>query len=551
MSLRGVGKALYRTPYQMFGQKSSDDVIFRQWEHDTKTAIAGLEYLKTENIKWKKFWEKTVTKFLLIIEVFRDLHCQLEDAQKDTKKKMGIASKPKVSDKNEQFASTTLHELEEAAKLAKLIYERVADMSLEASASFVSKCDDMIKVLKNVEKLMVKRDHKKVDYDISHKKLEASLKHTDSEKGKIKVETNQKKLTDIEIIFKDLNYKVKLIVPQVLSNLSEFLSKLTLKLYFANTDILGFIQRNIEKFNRIHGIVNQSSLLTYEEIVNDFNILHFQAQSKLQELELLKDFSSLREKNFSTKTVEHVNSAAGTVIDSTVNFTSTVYTKATKPSQNLNVSTKSFKIDNPVKTYSKNGMFESALDPIEFIQQTELENGLHDIDLGSIQMNSPSDFANEDSSIASNDNGIVSPNSSLSDSNNWMKPLKNSTLNVNKVRPNTEVQSPISPVSDVHSDLASSKSNKTTLNTSLEYGHIANSRVASVHIDEKTKTYKYANVTIDNIAKQIYLAISTPEIDDVPLTTPRGQIHTPDKLIMQLVTAKSSITANAFATYSN
>ncbi|KGK37412.1 hypothetical protein JL09_g3439 [Pichia kudriavzevii] len=523
MSLRGVGKALYRTPYQMFGQKSSDDVIFRQWEHDTKTAIAGLEYLKTENIKWKKFWEKTVTKFLLIIEVFRDLHCQLEDAQKDTKKKMGIASKPKVSDKNEQFASTTLHELEEAAKLAKLIYERVADMSLEASASFVSKCDDMIKVLKNVEKLMVKRDHKKVDYDISHKKLEASLKHTDSEKGKIKVETNQKKLTDIEIIFKDLNYKVKLIVPQ----------------------------RNIEKFNRIHGIVNQSSLLTYEEIVNDFNILHFQAQSKLQELELLKDFSSLREKNFSTKTVEHVNSAAGTVIDSTVNFTSTVYTKATKPSQNLNVSTKSFKIDNPVKTYSKNGMFESALDPIEFIQQTELENGLHDIDLGSIQMNSPSDFANEDSSVASNDNGIVSPNSSLSDSNNWMKPLKNSTLNVNKVRPNTEVQSPISPVSDVHSDLASSKSNKTTLNTSLEYGHIANSRVASVHIDEKTKTYKYANVTIDNIAKQIYLAISTPEIDDVPLTTPRGQIHTPDKLIMQLVTAKSSITANAFATYSN
>jgi hypothetical protein len=533
MSLRGVGKALYRTPHQLFGQKSAEDVIYKQWEHDVKTAIAGLEYLKSEDAKWKNFWAKAITNFVMVIEIFRDLHSELETVKSRSAKD----NNDKTVDKNEDFSSITIHELEQSVKLAKIIYDKVTRLSDDSSDIFVSRCNEMIKTLKHVEKLITKRNHKKIDYDMQVKKLESSLRGTTAtEKEKSKVEINQQKLTENEIIYKDLNDKIQLIIPQVLSNFSEFLNKLTLKLYFSNSDILTFVQKNISKFSRVHGLASDSSLLSFSEIIHDFNIMNSQAQSKLQELSLLKDFKIMREKNIGEKTKGHINNVAGTVVDSTVNFTSTLYTKASKPNQNLSVSLSSFKIDNPVKPYDKSGIFGTALDPIEVIKQTNFANELSELDFNSLSLDTPLSDPDYDINEKEDTPSLTETTTSAAN-DNWMKPLKNSTLNKSTSSP---------PPSSSNYDT----SFDTTQDSSIDNKYIANTRVSSLNLSEKTETYKYVNVTIDNITKQISLIVSNPDINTAPVVTTKGKIHYPDSEVSKYIIARSSITANAFATYS-
>ena len=536
MSLKGVGKALYRTPHQLFGHKSNEDLIYKQWESDIKTSIAGLEYLKSENIKLTKFWISMVTKFLMVIDIFRDLHCNLDKKNKQDK----------LVDNNEEFTNITMHELEEASKLAKLLLDKITTLSNKSSDSFTQKSNDMIKILKNVEKLLVKRDHKKIDYDIQTKKLESVLKvQNATEKDMSKIEATEKKLSEAELIYQDFNNKVKLIIPEILLNLSEFMSKITFKLYSDNSDILNYIQRNLSKFSRIHGIVNDSTVLTYEQIINEFNTAYSQGESKLLELTLMKDFRSLREKTLKDRTVKHVNSTAGSVVDSTVNFTSTVYTKASKPNQRLSMSLSSFKIDNPVKPYDKAGIFSTSLDPIEFIKSADEAIELSELNKENITIDqSLSDSEFENNSLYSHSQSIhPSSKTSTHVNTDWMKPLKNSTIK----------SPPLSSTTD-NSDSMTINSNDTTNDTTQEsiiHDKSPKSRVSSINIDSNSKTYKYVNISVDEITKQIYMMVTTPEIDKAPLITTKGKIKTFDNDIKEYVSARSSITANAFAAYFN
>lgn len=543
MSLKGVGKAIYRTPHQLFGHKSDEDLIFKQWESDIKTSIAGLEYLKNENTKLNKFWISTVTKFLMVIDVFRDMHCDLEFTKQN--------SDDKTADRNEEFTNVTMHELEEASKLAKLLLDKVTKLANDSTDSFTEKSNEMIKVLKNVEKLLVKRDHKKIDYDMQIKKMESVLKiQNATEKDKSKIDATEKKLSETELIYKNFNDKVRLIIPEVLSSFSEFISKLTLKLYFNNSDILDFIQRNLLKFSRVHGIVSDSTLLSYEYIISEFNSVYAQGESKLHELSLLKDFRSFREKTMKDKTVKHVNNAAGTVVDSTVNFTSTIYTKASKPNQRLSMSLSTFKIDNPVKPYDKSGIFSTSLDPIEFIKNTDQAIEMSELDMEKLSLKSPiSDDEFENNSLYSHSISMQPLSKTSTQANtDWMKPLK---MNKNVTSPPTTA----TENSDSMTIMSDGETNDTT-NDSIAFQNKENEftsqkRLSSLNIDSKTKTYKYVNITVDEITKQIYLMVSTPEIQTAPVITAKRKLHNFDDSIKEYISARSSITANAFAAYRN
>lgn len=527
MSLRGVGKAIYRTPHQLFGRRTAEDEIYKQWEHDISVSIAGLEYMKLENQKIQSFWKKLMTNFLLVISIFLDSHKQIGKHSTQN------------ADRNEDFADITTHDIEQAHKLANLLNERVSGILKASTESFVSKCDEMIKVLKSIQKLMTKRNHKKIDYDMQIKKLDSLLKNSaTAEKDKNKLEIHQTKLTEVEIIYKDINGKVNLIVPEVLSSLSEFLNKLIYKLYFSNREILDYIQRNLEKFNRVHGIVSDKSILSYDYIISEFNQLHSQGIHRLNDLILLKDFGSLREKTLAESTTKHVNNAASTIVDTTVNFTSTVYTKASKPNQKLSVSLGTFKIDNPVKPYSKEGIFASALDPIEFVQTADNLIDVHE----KLPTSTPiTDFdATSDLPMIPNDTGPKSP--TIENNQDWLKPLKNSTLNVKKQRDNSALSSSSSPPpEETTAEIRDITSDRNV--SSASYA------ASSLNLDIKSETYKYVSVTVDNITKQIYKIVTQPEILRTPLSLKNNELKSNDRLITSLIAAKSSVTANAFAGY--
>lgn len=560
MSLRGVGKALYRTPHQLFGQKTTEDAIFKHWESDIKVALAGLEYLKIENQKWKKFWISAITNFIQVIDIFKDLHCKLEH-YKGKSKKSNNDTDEQTTDKNEEFTSVTIHELEQAGKLANILLNKTTKLVDNASDSFVAKCNGMIDILKGVEKLITKRDHKKIDYDMTSNKVESTLKNIKNDKDKAKLETEQQKYNESEIIYKDLNEKIKLIIPGVFSNLSEFINKLTYKLYFSNLDILEFIQRNVEKFDKIHGIVSNSDIMSYEDIIADFNGMYSQAQSKLENLSLFKEFRSFRNKNLTEKTVDQVNNVAGTVVDTTVNFTSTMYTKAAKPSQKLAFSLTSFKIDNPVKPYDKHGMFTTALDPIDFIKDASIAMSLSKSDLKELSIdyskhefndttieavdNTEHDSISSDGKTAINDDQISYREEKVSiTGTEWMKPLRNSTLN-KVTTSSTTAANTVSGLSSTKLDNLEEVSAHDNISTTQK------NRVSSLRLDSNTDTYKYVNVSMDSITKRMYLVITTPEITSAPVTTSKDRLNYQDFEVKDYIIARSSITANAFAAYSN
>lgn len=519
MSLRGVGKALYRTPHQLFGQKTPEDTIFKQWEHDIKSAVAGLEYLKAENNNLKSFWISFITNFIQILNIFRDLHCDLVDQANN-----------KTVDKNEMFTNITMHELEQASKLAKILLEKTTRLANEASESFSSKCNEMMQYLKSAEKLIIKRDHKKIDYDMVTKRLDSILKNNIStEKESAKLESEQQKYSEAEFIFNDFNDKVKLIIPEVLSNLSEFINKLTYKLYFSNLDIITFIQRNLSKFSRLHGIVEDEKILDYEIIINDFNCLYTQAQDKLENLVLLRDYRQFRNKNLSEKTVHQVNNVAGSVVDTTVNLTSSIYTKASKPSQkiSMSLSEKPMKVENPVKPFDKRGIFYNALDPIEFTIQHEIQSG---------NSNPDTSFENkeEDNDGKSDNTKSNFAPSHINDLNDWMKPPTKSAINQDM-----KESTPTTPTFDT-SDTMSANSTMSSYNNSGK-------RVLSVGTN--TDTYKYVNISMNSVTNEIQMLLSTPEIDEAPVIIPKPDLCIRNRKLKDYFVAKSSITANAFAAY--
>lgn len=541
MSLRGLKKQLYRTPHQLFGTKSADDSYNKQWEHDLTTAVAGLEFLKLEQGKWHQFWIKNVTNFVDIVETFKEIHGSLknETRKKSTASMWGSHKDKSIydidnedvipdADGDEELTKITMYELNQASKMGRILLKEIEIRTKECSSSFNTQCDGMISIIKGALKLLTKRNHKKIDFDMQKKKVDAlsniKLDSKNIEKDKANYEIHNEKLADIDIIFQDIDQKVKAIIPQLLSSLSEFIYKLTMKLQFTQNGIQKLISRNLDKFVQSQGL--STGIIDYDLIIEEYLNARVNATEKLESLVLLKDFRDFRENTLREKTVKGVNTVAGSVVDSTVNLSSTIYTKTTKPGQKVNLSlTSAPSLHNPVKLFDKNGMFTNSTDPIEFLKTNSAIERLSTsaTDGGSLNLsyfptNEGDDFVNV-SKAASDDN------------KQWMKPLKNQKANKEKKLPALP-----GSASFPNSGTASESLNAPSLYSEME----APSEISSVVNDKTSETFKVANISMLKIRYQIAEVIQSPNIDHCPITASNG--IDVDEGLKNYVTSRSSIT---------
>lgn len=549
MSLRGLKKTLYRTPHQLFGRKDSDDLRVKQWEHDISNALAGLEYMKSNKQSWCKYWIDNATYFTEIIETFRDLHCSLENdieeenvikrrkerAKLRKKKNESLVNEELIPDGDEELSKLTMHELNKAFQLSKRLRAEIERLCQTDTNLFVEQCNGMIVALKATEKLLVKRNHKKIDFDMQFKKVETLHKHSivenATDKDKSSYDIHSKKLNEQEATFNDIHEKVNIIVPQVLENLSEFLNKLSIKLYLSNQELTNVIQKNLTKFVVTQGLSSLKEL-DYEQIIGEFQVAHSRSMEKLDSFMLLKEYRSLRQKNLTQKTVSHVNNVAGTVVDSTVNLTSTIYTKTTKPNQKVSLSlTNAPAIHNPIKPMDKNGFFASAADPLKFIKQSIIAKDLINTPDGNLTLSSFS--SHEEVNVVNTTKSALK----YQDDTYWMKPLHSlKATNTFENSPDTS-KTPDSP--NPQTPDSASFNLPPPKHPSIGSPSVISSAPS---LSQKSETYKFMNVAMKKIRGQILKDITSPNIDHCPIPLPLNKFEV-DESICEYVKARSNISA--------
>ncbi|KAG7757626.1 hypothetical protein KL911_000602 [Ogataea haglerorum] len=478
MSFKGAKKALYRGPHQLIGKKSADDQQIKNWEHDLQNAVAGLEFLIVQERKWCKCLGSILDNLLGSMDTFEQLHSPFD--RKDKK-----ADQELVSDQNEDFSNVTVNEIRQAKRLFRIIYDQVTQRMEVSKDRFVDQCEEMKEYIRSSLKLITKRNHKKIDYDMYHNSVEKILKSSSfNEKEKAKLETTKSHMYDTRTVFLDLDAKVKLMIPQVLETLSEFLHKLTVKFYYQSRDIFRFVTRNMDKFVQLQGVVVYGQETEYASILNNWKERIEQAQHKLNSLDLLNDYKAFQEKTFLDKTGQQMNHFTGHVVGSAMGFTSSLYTKTLNPHQKLNLRT--LHIENPVRPASRDGMFVTATDPLSYIiNETIVAEEVVDDD----------------------------------DAQSWLKPLslEKRLDDTQTTTPSTLESVPVTPVTP-------------------------STAISSPLIDPGSETAKYLSVSVDAIRTRLRDTATHPEIDAAPVTA--REDHQPEeRTLLEVAKAKSSFAA--------
>ncbi|OWB85965.1 hypothetical protein B5S33_g4643 [[Candida] boidinii] len=366
MSLKGVRKVIYRTPHQILGKKSTDDEIIKIWEHDIKVAMAGLDFLEHQERKWSQTWGRIMDNMLQTLRTFKIFHKNFQvDTESDDKDK-----KPQQVD--DEFSNITVHEIKQAEKLIKSLYNSLSEIIDKSEESFCEKCHSMKGYLHETQKLITKRNHKKIDYDMTTTTVEKNLSKDNldkSDKLKMKLETSKQQLNEYKVIFLNIDEKTKLIVPQVLATLSEFLNKLSIKLYYDQLEIFETVTKSMKRFVESQGLVMKTLNYTYEDVINDWHDQFSLSQTKLKDLEFFEDYRPLQDKTFLQKSASQVRKVSLNLVGTTFDATQAIVSKTVKPSQNLNI--RHMKIENPVRPYSREGLFITSNDPLDVLKMEE------------------------------------------------------------------------------------------------------------------------------------------------------------------------------------
>ncbi|QPG74068.1 hypothetical protein FOA43_001389 [Brettanomyces nanus] len=542
MSLRGVKKALYRTPHQIFGSgnKTVDDRQLKAWEHDINNAIAGLEFLQLEAKKWQRCWIDIATTLLHVIGVFSDIHKPLDSSRK-SKSGTGTAGfeeekAPGSSDveKGEQFTYITHHELAEAYKLVEMLFQDVSATAEYEYDSVADRCKAMKDNLKAISKLITKRNHKKIDYDMSFGSLEKAMSSRTTEA--LKVVHSQSKMEQSKEIYLDLDSKVRIVLPPVLETLSEFLNKMAMKIYYGNVETLRLFRTNLRDFAQSQGLLGAKDItLDYATIVTEFGDAYSIVQNRLESLEMLQEYKRLKETTLKDKAVDGVGNVTGTIVGTTVGVTSSLYTRASKSGQKLSL--KSMRIENPVKPFDKGGMFATATDPVKYELQSQQNDEKRNYeDESSLQRQGPppvplKDFSTQSESIRSF--------SSHGDAD-WLRPLSLKSNDSPMPPIPNSIDSAVDPVQ--HDGFNGENSDTTTLTSSP----LSGSRRFSFNLVENSETAKYISVGLDQIRRRIRQTLTTPNISTAPLTFDPNVYAIEVKRYGDMVLANSSISAQLF-----
>lgn len=323
--LRGAKKAILRTPHILLGTKSPEtDTVLLEWSQDFVTAEEALAQVERETVKYVDNWReicKAQEAFGAgFTELYEPVYCE-EERERERRGSISIGRRGSVSTNTggtgggtgyRPVQETPASALTAVAQYREFIGGRNAGGHgglLEAidpyltylEGPFLEKLGEAKKCVKSVQKLLTKREHKKIDYDRhtnsfekirqqqekNHKGHDPNLvlggpgghgdekKEALTEKEQLTLTRQQLELDVATEVFQEIDEKVKTIVPYMLTYMSEFLNSATASLYLTQLKIYEAFERILVKYAQEQGLAGSLSIApSMPGLSTEYPILH-------------------------------------------------------------------------------------------------------------------------------------------------------------------------------------------------------------------------------------------------------------------------------------
>lgn len=267
---------------------NNDDELISHYEHDIKVAIKALKFLSSQINKlatshWPRVFKtnlKVSSQFLQLIGE-NSLHFDgIEKYYDEFDKIQAEEEIPSIHPKEKQFLiPSVFHELCNYVSSMEQLQDKIIKESEWHASSVKLRVTEMSKYLRDILKLIKKRNNKKNHYDKIHKKISKLMKKTTplDEKEQKELNTLDIALKEASSIYTKLDDKLKAILPHALSFLDEFVDSIGKIVVCKQLDLYKEIDSTLKYFSIFHGFTNlkyrdesDGLIQSYEAIVTQW-----------------------------------------------------------------------------------------------------------------------------------------------------------------------------------------------------------------------------------------------------------------------------------------
>lgn len=267
--LKGAKKAIIRAPHRLLGSKSIEDKVVVEWTKDFITAEEAISQIIRETKSYTENWRDICKAQEELALTFRELYEPIREenmykpVQETPESSLTAVAQYREFVGGRGSSTDGRHGNSVDGGLLEAIDPYLSYLE----GPFTVKLEESKKCLKGVQKLLTKREHKKVDFDRHSNSLEKLQKKRHSggealnEKELQAISKQEQELNQAAEIFQEIDEKVKSTVPYVLTYMSEFLNLVTASLYLSQFKIFEASERLLAQFSQEQGLSGDLSIV--------------------------------------------------------------------------------------------------------------------------------------------------------------------------------------------------------------------------------------------------------------------------------------------------
>lgn len=214
--IRGTKKAFVRAPHMLLGQKSEEDTEILVWTKDFHASQCALQNMQHDTKQlvhqWKAVFERNTDMITAFLGVYQDIERE-EDEGLTVKTSQNTVDRVRI-------LQTDL------VRLTAQMEAIVDELSRSVDAKLMSARD----CIKNVEQLLTKRSHKKIDFDRYVAARQRALRSSDIDAQR-KAENEIQKVKEA---FSMYNARIHDMVPKFLTLFDHFVQAMLAKIAFTS-----------------------------------------------------------------------------------------------------------------------------------------------------------------------------------------------------------------------------------------------------------------------------------------------------------------------------
>lgn len=266
----------------------NDEDLIEHYRQDIKRTSKALKYLRKQSEQvakhhWPRVFKANITITSQFLEVIGEDSLQFEGIEEYYHEFDLLQTEteiPIVHPKERQVTiSSVHHELTNYLQSLKFLEMKILNEATWHAKSIGLRIEQMNKHLRDMLKLIKKRNEKKSHYDKIHKRINKLMKKSSplDEKEQKEMSNLDSELKVASKEFTTLDDKLKSILPHAFSFLEEFIENLTQMIVLKQLDIFKEIDSTLRYFSIFHGFTNlkyqdhkDDLILTYDAIVNQW-----------------------------------------------------------------------------------------------------------------------------------------------------------------------------------------------------------------------------------------------------------------------------------------